>query len=152
MSGTKSGLGLSPNSASPVLKTKIVINIQSDFPHTLAKEDFTVNATRQGNATYVKRLNVIAINDTTKQIYVMFGGAHSDKYDVSIRHSKFGLVKTDNLVLTVGSTVTSVSPKTASTMGGTLLTIKGTNFGTVKTDNPVQISYNGGVGATPCYV
>jgi hypothetical protein len=41
---------------------------------------------------------------------------------------------------------------TASIKGGTLLTIQGTNFGTVKTDNPVQISYNGAVGSTDCFV
>jgi hypothetical protein len=56
-------------------------------------------------------MNVISVNDANKELTVMFGGAHSDKYDVSIRHSKFGLVKTQNLVLNVGSTVTSVSPK-----------------------------------------
>lgn len=39
-----------------------------------------------------------------------------------------------------------------SIYGGTILTITGTNFGTAKTDNPVQISYNGGVGSTNCYV
>ena len=56
------------------------------------------------------------------------------------------------MVLDVGSTVTSVSPMSASIKGGTLLTITGTNFGTAKTDNPVQISYNGGVGSTHCFV
>jgi hypothetical protein len=152
MADVKSGLGLDPNSASPVLQTVLAIKIQDDFPYALNKDHFTVNATRQTDKTYMKRLNVVDINDTTKHIYVKFGGAHSDKYDVSIRHKTFGLVKTENLVLDVGSTVTSVAPKTASINGGTLLTIKGTNFGKQKTDNPVQISYNGGVGATNCYV
>jgi hypothetical protein len=45
-----------------------------------------------------------------------------------------------------------VTPKTGSINGGTVLTIIGENFGTVITDNPVQISYNGGVGSTNCYV
>ena len=152
MAATKSGLGLNPNTASPVLKTQILINIQADFPYTLHREDFTVNATRQTNSSYVKRMNVVGVDDANKQLTVMFGGAHSDLYDVSIRHKQFGLVKTVNLVLDVGSTVTSVSPMSGSIYGGTLLTITGTNFGTQKTDNPVQISYNGGVGATPCYV
>ena len=111
MSDVKNGLGLDPNSASPVLKTPIKIKIQEDFPYTLARDDFTVNATRQTNSSYVKRMNVISVNDANKELTVMFGGAHSDKYDVSIRHSKFGLVRTQNLVLNVGSTVTSVSPK-----------------------------------------
>jgi len=41
---------------------------------------------------------------------------------------------------------------TGSIYGGTVITITGTNFGTQKTDNPVQISYNGGVGSTNCFV
>jgi hypothetical protein len=56
------------------------------------------------------------------------------------------------MTLNVGSTVTAVSPMTGSIYGGTVLTITGTNFGSQKTDNPVQISYNGGVGSTNCFV
>jgi hypothetical protein len=46
MSDVKNGLGLDPNSASPVLKTPIKIKIQENFPYTLARDEFTVNATR----------------------------------------------------------------------------------------------------------
>jgi hypothetical protein len=69
-----------------------------------------------------------------------------------VRHTVFGLVETGNLVLTVGSNVTSYTPMTGSIYGGTELTITGTNFGTVFTDNPVQISTNGGVGSVHCYL
>jgi hypothetical protein len=82
----------------------------------------------------------------------MFGGAESGTFFFTIRHATFGLIGTEGLNLIVGSTVTSVSPVTASIYGGTVLTITGTNFGTTKTDNPVQISYNGGVGSTDCFV
>ena len=61
---------------------------------------------------------------------VMFGGAHSGTYDIKIRHNKFGLIKTTRLLLKVESTVTSITPMSGSIYGGTLLTIKGTNFGT----------------------
>ena len=93
-----------------------------------------MNATRTDNSTYIKYLNVIAVNDTAKTMDVMFGGAHSGKYDLKIRHNEFGLIKTTRLLLNVESTVTSVTPKSGSIKGGTLLTITGTNFGTVKTD------------------
>lgn len=46
----------------------------------------------------------------------------------------------------------SVVPQLASVTGGTIVTITGRNFGTEKTDNPVQISFNGGVGSTNCFV
>jgi hypothetical protein len=49
----------------------------------------------------------------------------------------FGLIDNVGLQFTVGSNVTNVTPNTGSKYGGTLLTITGTNFGTVPTDNPV---------------
>jgi hypothetical protein len=82
----------------------------------------------------------------------MFGGAESGKFQMSIRHIKYGLVDTKNMILDVSAEVYSFSPKIGSIFGGTLLTIKGRNFGKQKTDNPVQISYNGGVGSTNCWV
>lgn len=42
--------------------------------------------------------------------------------------------------------VTDFTPKTASTAGGTLVTIDGRHFSTVATDNPVK------VGDNYCYV
>lgn len=149
---TKSGFKLIPDSASPVLKTRIKITLENDFQYALNKEDFTVNATRTDNGTYIKYLNIVAVDNTNKTIDVMFGGAHSGTYDVKIRHKEFGLIKTTRLLLKVESTVTSVTPKKGSIKGGNILTITGTNFGTVKTDNPVSIVYNGALGATPCYV
>jgi len=40
----------------------------------------------------------------------------------------------------VAATLTDYTPKKGSIYGGTLITITGTNFGTEKTDNPVQIN------------
>jgi hypothetical protein len=52
----------------------------------------------------------------------------------------------------VESKTSNIVPLVGSIYGGTLLTITGSNFGTEKTDNPVQISYNGGLGSTNCFV
>jgi hypothetical protein len=54
MSNKKSGVQLVPNSASPVLKTKINITLESTFPYTLNKSDFSVNATNITNPTYFR--------------------------------------------------------------------------------------------------
>ena len=86
MGEVQSGMTLTPASASPVLKTKIVIALESGFPHTLAKEDFTVNATSSTNDTYIKFMNVVEVDDAAKTITTMFGGAHSGTYYISIRH------------------------------------------------------------------
>lgn len=98
-------------------------------------------------------MNVIRADDTAKTITVMFGGAWSGKYDVWIRHSREGLLDTSQIVLDVSGSVTSISPKQGSIYGGTLLTIKGSNFGNVYTDNPVQLQMaEGGVGNLDCFV
>jgi len=82
-------------------------------------------------------MNVIAVDDATKTLTCMFGGAWSGDYWITIRHRMFGLLDTYGIVLTVGSNVTSITPRHGSIYGGTLLTIKGTNFGKEFTDNPV---------------
>jgi hypothetical protein len=95
---------------------------------------------------------VIGANETTNSIEAMFGGAYSGSYSVSIRHDKYGLIDTSALIFTIGSEVTNFSPLFGSIYGGTLITITGTNWSTDRLDNPVSISYNGALGATPCNV
>ena len=80
----------------------------------------------------------------------MFGGAYSATYDVAVRHSVYGLIDCRSFPLDVSSTVTAVNINSISLYGGTRFTIQGTNFGSEFTDNPVQLSYNGGVGSTDC--
>jgi hypothetical protein len=71
---------LNPASASPVLKTHIVISLESTFSPTLAVGDFSVNATSQSDPTYKKLMNVIDVNDADKTLTVLFGGAYSGDY------------------------------------------------------------------------
>ena len=137
MPNTKSGLVLDPSSANPTLKTKINITLESDFPYTLDRAHFSVNATNISNPTYFRQMNVIGVDEATKSLLCMFGGAWSGLYSVTIRHRDFGLLHTKGLLFTVGSNVTDYSPKSGSIYGGTLLTITGTNFGSEFTDNPV---------------
>jgi hypothetical protein len=96
-------------------------------------------------------MNVIGVNDTTKTLTVMFGGAWGGYYQMSIRHKVFGLIDTNELTLTVGANVTSVSPNIGSIYGGTEVWITGNNFGSVISDNPIQISTLGGVDSIDCF-
>jgi hypothetical protein len=82
----------------------------------------------------------------------MFGGAFSGMFQINIRHKYYGLLDTQGMLLDVSSKVSSISPNLGSIHGGTLVTITGTNFGTEKTDNPVQISTYGGIGSIDCLV
>jgi hypothetical protein len=97
-------------------------------------------------------MNVIALDDSTKTITCMFGGAWSGLYQIDIRHKSYGLVYSDGLILDVSSKVTSYYPTSGSIYGGTKLTITGTNFGKEFTDNPVQISTLGAVGSVNCFL
>jgi len=62
-------------SVNPVLKTKIGFTIDSNFPHALKREDFSINATSQTNSSYIRMMNVIAADDSKKTLTTMFGGA-----------------------------------------------------------------------------
>lgn len=54
MSNTKAGILLVPESANPTLKTKVNITLESDFPYTLDRADFSINATNISNPSYFK--------------------------------------------------------------------------------------------------
>jgi hypothetical protein len=110
MPTTETTISMNPDSANPTLKSKINITLESTFPHALVKSDFSVNATNMSNPSYFKQMNVIAVDDSTKTLTCMFGGAWSGLYQISIRHREYGRVNTTGLILTVGSNVTSISP------------------------------------------
>ena len=48
------GKNLNPSSVSPVLKTPIEIQLDVNFPYTLKKEDFSVNASSFYNSPYLR--------------------------------------------------------------------------------------------------
>jgi hypothetical protein len=95
---------------SPVLKTDVTFTLDSAFPFTLNRDDFTVNATSTTDSSYVRYLKVNAVDNTAKTLTTKFGGALSGSFQISIRHNVYGLIKTQNLVLDVNAYVTSYSP------------------------------------------
>jgi len=136
-STVKATTQMSPSSVSPVLKTRVTVTLESDFPHTLTRADLSMNVSAVNDTSYIRYLNVISVDDATKSFVAMFGGAYSGQFNVHIRHSAYGLVETAGLVLDVSGNITSYTPTSGSIYGGTLLTITGTNFGNATTDNPV---------------
>jgi hypothetical protein len=147
-----SAVSISPSSVSPVLKQTLTIQLASDFPHTLQKQDFQASITSKAASDYTKLMNVVSVDDTAKSIQVKYGGAWSNDYFVNLNHVATGKIDTSSLTLSVGSEYTAILPTTGSIYGGTLVTITGTNWGNEITDNPVEISYNGALGSTKCYV
>ena len=94
----KSGTSITPSSVSPVLKQNVTVQLESDFPYTLSRDDFTVNATSVTNSSYTRYLNVIDVDDQNKRIICKFGGAYSGDFSIKIRHAKFGLIKSTILL------------------------------------------------------
>ena len=110
----KSSLSITPPSVSPVLKTKITIQMEADFPFVLEKGDLSINATSTTDSSYIRYLNVVGVDDDAKTFDAMFGGAYSGTFQISVRHKDFGLVGTEGLILDVSASVTSFSPMTGS--------------------------------------
>jgi hypothetical protein len=63
--GIQESSQLEPNSASPVLKTPIVITLDPNFPYDLLATDFSVNATSvdENNLTPIRYMNVLSVDD-----------------------------------------------------------------------------------------
>jgi hypothetical protein len=80
MQTTKAGIYLTPPSANPTLKTKINITLESDFPYELDRDHFSVNATNISNPSYMRQMNVIGVDEETKTLTTIFGGAWSGLY------------------------------------------------------------------------
>lgn len=82
-----------------MLKTNnIVFTIVGNFPYTLSdRKDFTVNVTNRAAPDYMKRMNVLAVDDTARTITCKFGGAWSGDYDVHVDHKEYGRIDTSVL-------------------------------------------------------
>lgn len=79
---------LIPSYVSPVLKTKITIQLEvTSTDATIVREDFQVDASKtDGGEIVTKRLRVLKVDNEAKTIDVMFGGAPSGEYIVDVRH------------------------------------------------------------------
>lgn len=133
---TPSISGVSPTSASPVLKNTMTVTGSGFGTDTTQLTAYLVNGT--GFRTY--QLNVLTATDT--QVTVRLSGGLSGTFTVVINKRGFG----DSVEATVGAAqfkyeivVTGVSPSVGSIAGGTVITITGRNFSPVKSSNQVAI-------------
>ena len=86
-------------------------------------------------------------------IDVKYGGAYSGIYDLKVTSGLNKNVLTAGVTFEAKIQVTDFQPKQGSRLGGTIVTITGSHFSDVITDNPVKIDYKwvGGVNHY-CYV
>jgi IPT/TIG domain len=129
-----------PAIASPVLKTNLTFKV-ANFPYTLVKSDLKVSLISIKDSSYVRPLNVIDINDSTKEFKVRYGGAFSGLYNVSVASIQYGNFDTSSLNFRAIGVVSDFQPRSGSVNGGTLITVTGYNFSTDILDNPIRIGY-----------
>jgi len=137
-------------SASPVLKTKLTITLHPAFPEITAedKDNFVVMITNKNpdpnplyGATNEAEIKIVNILPDEKKLELLFPGAWMGTYTISVTHATLGKLDTANLSdFQVEAKVTSFTPNSGSILGGTLITITGTNFGDDPQDNPVHIN------------
>ena len=84
----------------------------------------------------------MSVDDSAKTFTVKFNGAPVGVYTFSVyanSPSQYGTLDTSGITLTTSSSVTNISPAQASIFGGAVLTITGTNFSTVISDQAVKL-------------
>lgn len=109
------GSSISPNTASPVLKSFLTITIDSEYTFDLVQEDLSVRiepaSTNDNENAYGKDLYVTGVDNDARTLDVKFGGAWSGEYDVFVSDATVGLVNMDGVVLTAIGTITDFNPK-----------------------------------------
>jgi hypothetical protein len=101
--------------------------------------DFTAMLVKSTNATETRPLYVKAVDASAKTVQIKFPGADGGKYHIALIGNGVGRIDKTPLLLTCESKVTAIAPLTGSYLGGTVVTITGTNFSTNKLDNPVKV-------------
>lgn len=132
---------LSPSNSSPVQKKDLVItgtgfsSDASDFKVWLIPDDAS-------GTTY--ECNVVSSNSTS--ITCRLSGGKKGDYRVKVHMEGKGYsmpTSTDKDLFKYRLTVSSITPSSGSVVGGTVLTITGTNFSTILNENQVVIGESG---------
>jgi len=92
-------------------------------------------------ANYVRDLYVMSVDNTSspKTITVKFNGAPPNSYYIDVTSAKYGKLSATSLDFRTSSTITSYTPMSGSVLGGTLMTITGTNFSPDPTEMAVKV-------------
>jgi len=150
---------ISPTSVSPVLRSDLLIQLDDTFTGELAVEHFRAELNLVSEITtghwafdyetglfnWIEDeqtawpLFVKSVDAAAKTVTISFRGASSGIYTVILYSSSLGRLNDQNLQITTESYLTGISPRQGSAVGGTLVTISGSNFSDEPKDNPVMI-------------
>jgi hypothetical protein len=104
--------------------------------------NFSATLVKSTDAKVTRPLYVKAVDATAKTVSIKFPGADGGVYHIALIGEGVGRIDKTPLVLTCESKVTAIAPLTGSYLGGTVVTITGTNYSTNKLDNPVKVGNN----------
>lgn len=138
-------VGIQPSSVSPVLRTELIVYLDTGYPDVMVAEDFTAVLYSNDDEDIERDLYIMSADDSQKSLTVKFPGAPSGSYYLVISSENYGRLDSD-FQLDVHGTMHSVTPLSGSKYGGALVTITGENFSNEPLDNPVKI------GDHYCYV
>ena len=138
------GVSVTPNSVNPILPTLVKVKLPNAYPGDMnGASDFTARLLKKGAENEPPRpLYVKSVDKAKKEVEIKFPGAMLGVYLIEIEGKGVGRIGKTSLELSAVSQVDSITPMTGSYLGGTLVTITGTNFSKEKTDNPVKVGSN----------
>lgn len=134
------GLGVSPSSVSPILKSWVTITLSDDYPEDVILENFSAVLVSLDDSEYPEYpLYIRTASNSDKTLEIKFPGAPSGQYAIQLTSANLGRVDASQLIVTTEARITGISANTGSQNGGQLLTIDGINFSDDPYDNPVQV-------------
>lgn len=115
-----------PESISPVNASEIQMGISFPYFGVMEPEYFTVQMFNIYDPSTVLDLSVTGVDAVAGNLKLRYmGGAVSGYYQFSVQAKDVGRISAEGVLLLVVSTITEISPRKGSSLGGTLLTIKG---------------------------
>jgi hypothetical protein len=142
---------VTPNSASPVLHTIMVLSLDESFSGTIAADTTTITLisldSENGAETdsTVRQMYITEVDDSSspKTINIKFPGAESGFYVLKVETEEEGMWDCSNCQIQTIGEITDISPSSGSASGGTLITITGRHFSTNPLDNNIIIGRYG---------
>ena len=108
--GKTSVISITPNIASPVLKSNLTFKVQS-FPGSLSTADLSVRLISTTDPNSIRLLNVIDVDNTKSEFKVRYGGAYSDLYKVEVISKQNGNIDASAITFRAIGVVTDYQPR-----------------------------------------
>ena len=119
---------MSPSSVSPVLSTVLTVHFESTYPETIVSaDDLSVVLISKDESSITRQLFVLSVDNSTKSLQIKFPRVDIGFYYLNLVGAKVKRIDPEPLELEVTGYVDSISQLTGPSLGGTLVTIDGSD-------------------------